>query len=86
MRFFRIAVAALGFFGAFFLPSWVPVVCMIVLALRFRAWEAIALGFFIDLAWYTPLNAEGLSLVPLFTLISIALVWGFEPLRVEFLR
>jgi hypothetical protein len=80
MKLLRIAVAVIGFLSAIFLPWWIPVICIIILALRWRAWEAIFLGVFMDLLWLSP----GVGL-PLFTIFAIAIVWVFEPLRNEFL-
>ena len=79
----RIAVATLGFVGAAYISPLVPAVCIGLLALRFRAWEAIALGAFVDFMW----QPAGSLIVhmPLFTLASIAIVWVLEPLRSEFL-
>jgi len=78
----RIGVAALGFFGALYISPWVPVVCIVLLAIRFRAWEAIVLGVFIDLMW---LPGGHFASLPLFTMGSIVVVWLLEPLRSEFL-
>jgi len=83
MMIFRIVVAVIGFAGALWAPWFVPAICIFLLALRFRAWEAIALGVFMDLLWLSPESLfHGL---PLFTIGSILVVWAFEPLRSEFL-
>ena len=79
----RIALAAIGFWGAIFFPPWVPALCILLLAVRFRAWEAILLGLFVDLLWLSP--QSGFHGLPLFTLGAIIVVWAFEPLRSEFL-
>ncbi len=79
----RIAVALIGFLGAIFWTWWVPVICMVLLSLRFRAWEVVILGTFMDLLWLSP--GGGFHGFPVFTVLSIAIVWVFEPLRVEFL-
>ncbi|HEV3245532.1 MAG TPA: hypothetical protein VG102_04205 [Candidatus Paceibacterota bacterium] len=79
----RIIVAVVGFFGAIFAPWWIPAACIVLLSLRFRAWEAIALGVFMDLLWFSPETSfHGL---PLLTIGAIVIVWAFEPLRSEFL-
>src|SRR3989344_1387333 len=55
----RFAVGAVGIAGAFFLPWWVPLACMIGLSLRYPAWEVLFLGLVIDLhciglqSWYS---------------------------------
>jgi hypothetical protein len=75
----RILLSLLGVFGAIFGPAWLPVVPMVLLSIRFRAWEVIALGLFVDLLWLPGLH------FPIFLALSIALVWAFEPLRKELL-
>lgn len=83
----RVALAAFGFFGTVLLPPWAPLLAMLLLSLRFDAWEAIAIGFFADLAWFAPAEGGGLlASLPLFTLAGLALAWGLEPLRREFIR
>ena len=54
MTILRIIVAVIGFFSAIFLPWWIPAICIVLLSLRFRAWEAIVLGVFMDLLWLSP--------------------------------
>lgn len=83
MTFLRAIIAVAGFIGAVFLPWWIPAICIALLALRWRAWEAIVLGLFMDLLWLSPNSIfHGF---PVFTLGAILLVWALEPLRVEFL-
>ena len=83
MTYLRIALALIGFLGALWFPWYVPAICIFLLALRFRAWEAIALGVFMDLLWFSPDSLfHGL---PVFTIGAIVVVWAFEPLRSEFL-
>ncbi|MBV9159420.1 MAG: hypothetical protein JO019_02360 [Candidatus Kaiserbacteria bacterium] len=79
----RPALAVIGFLGAMIAPPWVPIACIVLLALRFRAIEAIAIGFFTDMLW---IGAPETHALPLFTIASIIIVWGLEPLRLEFLR
>jgi len=79
----RILVALIGFIGALVAPAWLPMLCIVLLALRFSAVEAIALGFFMDMLW---LPAGFPHALPLYTMASIIIVWGLEPLRLEFLR
>ena len=76
-------LSALGFSGAVLAPAWVPLVAMVLLALRYSAWEILGIGLLVDLLW----RAAGVSFahLPLFTLIALILVWGLEPLRSEFL-
>lgn len=79
---FRIGVAAVGFIGALFGIVWIPISCIVLLALRFRSWEALVLGLMIDLTWM-PLGTE--FALPIFTVGSIFIVWALEPLRLELL-
>lgn len=80
---FRLAIAVVGFLGALIAPAWVPMLCIVLLAVRFRAAEAIAIGFFMDMLWLPSAFPDAL---PLYTIASIIIVWGLEPLRLEFLR
>lgn len=78
----RVAIAVIGFLGAFFAPWWVPLVCILMLALRYPAWEALFIGLIMDLLW---LPGEGFE-IPVFLIASIVLVWICAPLRNQFLR
>lgn len=78
----RVFVALIGFFGALFAPWWVPVICMVLLSLRFTAWEVPFIGLLIDLLWLPGNNTVS---IPVFTLIGIVLVWVASPLRKQFL-
>ena len=78
----RIFVAFVGFVGALFAPWWVPLICMILLSLRFTAWEVPFIGLLIDFLWLP--SGTGFH-PPLFMLIGIALVWIASPLRKQFL-
>ncbi len=82
-RYIRGAIAVLGVISVFVFPVWVGIVCIIVLALRYRAWEAILIGALIDLTWLP--SAGIIHPLPLFTILSIIIVWGLEPLRAQFL-
>ncbi len=83
MNNFRLAIAAIGFIGGFIAPPWIPMLCIVVLALRFRATEAIVLGLLIDVLW---LPAGFPAALPVYTILAVVIVWGLEPLRLEFLR
>ncbi len=80
----RVAVAILGFVGAIFLPWYVPAACIVLLSLRFPAVEAILLGASMDLLWLP--SDSFFQSMPLFTIGALILVWGFEPLRKQFLQ
>lgn len=55
---------------------------MTILAARYAAWEAIVLGICVDFI-FTP--ATFVHPFPIFSIVALVLVWGFEPLRNEFL-
>lgn len=79
----RISIAIIGFTGAVFFSWWVPVICIVLLAIRWRAWEAILLGLLMDMLWLSP--ASPWHGFPFFTIGAILIVWLLEPVRVEFL-
>ena len=81
---FRTIVFLIGAISAMLLSPWIAALCIVVLSVRYRAYEAVALGAFLDLLWL-PHDSLLFSL-PLCTIVSLLLVWGFEPLRAEFLR
>jgi hypothetical protein len=77
----RIALAVLGFLSA--IAGWplLTALIIIVLSLRYRAYEALCIGLVTDFLWQ-PAGAH----LPLFTLGAIILVWVLEPVRAEFMR
>jgi len=75
----RAFAAVFGFFGALFMPMWVPIAAIIFLAIFWRAWEALLLGLFMALLW-SPSHG-----IPFFPIGAILVVWICEPLRSEFL-
>ncbi len=81
---YRIAICILGACAAVFLYPWVTALCIVALAVRYRAIEAIGLGALLDFLWLP--HDTVLTMLPLCTIVAIILVWGFEPLRLEFLR
>jgi len=82
----RLILSGAGILGALFAPPWVPLLVMILLSIRYSAWEVLAIGLLVDLMWFTPSAVDGLlGLFPLFTIAGVALLWGLEPLRSEFL-
>ena len=78
----RVFVAIAGFSGVVFAPWWLPVICMVLLSLRYAAWEVPLIGLLMDLAW---LPAGGHLAIPVFTLLGIAVVWLTSPLRRQLL-
>ena len=79
----RALIGTVGFLGVMIAPPWVPMLCIVLLSLRFSAVEAVLLGFLMDMMWLPEVFPHGL---PLYTIASIIIVWGLEPLRLEFLR
>lgn len=75
----RIFLSLLGLFGALFGPAWLPIVPMVLLSMRYRAWEILALGLLVDFLWLPGIRP------PLFLISAIVIVWAFEPLRKELL-
>jgi hypothetical protein len=70
---------------------WVPLAFIAALSLRWRAWEVLLIGLFMDFMWYAPGAAAGVGGItfvsfPIFTFLAVAVVWLLEPLRVEILR
>lgn len=80
----RILLGITGVVGVLMVSPWVPVVCMVVLAFRYRAWEVVVLGLLIDFAWQPA--GTILHAFPYFTVFAILVVWAFEPIRAQFLR
>jgi hypothetical protein len=78
----RILLALAGLFGALFAPWWVPLICMILLSLRYPAWEVPLTGLLMDLVW---LPSGGHFAIPLFTILGIIIVWLAAPLRRQLL-
>ena len=79
----RTILTVIGAVGAVFFSPWVTAVCIVVLCFRFRAIEAVFLGALIDFLWLP--HDTLLTMFPLCTIVSLVIVWGFEPLRLEFL-
>ncbi len=78
----RVALALAGFFGVLFAPWWVPLSCMILLSLRYAAWEVPLIGLLLDFLWLP--SGEHFA-VPIFTLLGIIVVWAASPLRRQLL-
>jgi hypothetical protein len=79
----RLLIALAGLFAVFFAPPYVPLLCMLLLCLRFRAWEALCIGFLMDMVW---LPQASFHVIPFFAIAAIAMVWALEPLRLQLLR
>ena len=72
----RVGIATVGFLSAFVAPWWVPMLAIILLAFRFRAWEALLIGLLVDLLWLP--TGSPLPPGPFFTIVSIAILLGVE--------
>ncbi len=77
---FRALLAALAVVGALVAPWWLPAACMLLLSLRFDAWEVPLIGLWVDLLWLPTPHS-----IPWFTLYGIAVVWLAAPLRKQLL-
>jgi len=83
MTYLRIVLAAFAFLATVLGLPWAVLISMVLLALRFRAWEVLIIGVVMDFLW---LPSESLIWpLPLFTIGALLLVWGLEPLRNEML-
>lgn len=80
----RVALFLIGCLCALFFSPVLTALCIVALALVYDAWEAILLGFMMDLMWQT--SALSLDTLPYFTIGAIVIVWAFAPLRAQFLR
>ena len=78
----RAAIAIVAVLGVFVALWWVPLVCMILLALRYPAWEVPVIGLLMDFLW---LPGSGHFVIPLFMIGGIGIVWICAPLRDQFL-
>ena len=75
----RILLGLWGLWAVLFGPWWLPLVPIVLLSMRFRAWEGIFLGLLMDFLWLPAYH------VPFYFLGALAIVWFFEPLREELL-
>ncbi len=76
----RTLLSLIGVLSVFVAPIWVPVVCAVCLALRWRAWEVLVIGALIDIVWLPSTVMYG---IPLALSLSLIVVWMFEPVRRE---
>ena len=72
MAFFGLVATILG-------PWWLPLVPIVLLSLRFQAWEAILIGLLMDFIWLPAFH------IPYYLLVSVIIVWLLEPMREELL-
>lgn len=79
----RIALTIVGLWGLVFAHPAVPLLCIVLLSLAYRSFEALALGLLVDFAWQ-PVGL--LHPLPYCTIAAIVIVWALEPLRTQLLR
>ncbi len=82
-RIVRVALIVAAIAGALCAPLWVPLSCMLALSVRYRAVEVPFIGLCVDLLWLPSVGWA--HPLPLFTILGVALLWLFEPLRRELL-
>lgn len=75
----RILLAIALYASVVLAPWWCALALALALSFRFRAWEVIGAGILYDLLWLP--GSVTLESLPYATLISLALVFGLEPLR-----
>jgi hypothetical protein len=82
----RVLLGVIMFMSVVFAPWWVPALVALGLTLRFRAWEVILAGMFMDLYWMPSyVSFTSFDSIPLATIVAIALVFGLEPVRKQLL-
>lgn len=69
------ATLILGVFG---LP-WLALMCTIALCLRYRAWEIVAIGMYLDLLWLP--NGVSVESPPIATIVACVLLLSLEMFR-----
>ncbi len=78
---FRVLLGV-AMFGGALIVWWLGVLCAVALSLRYRAWEVILFGAFLDVLW---LPHEQLYGIPIATCSALIIVWTLEPLRRQFM-
>lgn len=82
----RLTLGTLLFVSVLFMPPYVTAVFALALALRWRAWEVVAAGIFMDFLWLpASVPFTSFQVLPYATLISIVVVVCLEPLRRQLL-
>lgn len=78
----RALLVLVSLVSVFFAPWWITALCALILAVRWRSWEVIVLGVFVDALWLPHSFFYGF---PVATFLAIVAVWVLEPLRNELL-
>lgn len=82
----RAFLGTLCFLSVIFAPWWVTLSIAIIICLRFRAWEVVAAGIFMDLYWMPfSVSLGSWGAFPCATLASIVILIVLEPLRRQLL-
>lgn len=82
----RLFLGIVMFWGILFASWWLPLMCAVLLTLRFRAWEVILAGMFMDLYWMPELvTLTSFDSIPMATIIAVVLVFALEPVRRQLL-
>lgn len=69
-------------FASALLAWWIGVFFALALSVRYRSWEVILFGIFLDVQW---LPSGALYGIPVATCASLCIVWALEPLRRQFM-
>lgn len=79
----RVLLLIAACISVLYAPWWLTIGFVLASSLRFPAWEMLFIGMWMDfltlppeLSWYS---------LPVFTIASLAIVWGFDPIRAEFM-
>ena len=81
----RIYLGVALFASVVFAPPYITAVFAFALATRWRAWEVIAAGIFMDLLWLPSGTGFSYMAFPYATIITTIAVFGLEPLRRQLL-
>jgi hypothetical protein len=79
----RWALSGFGFFSVIFLSPLFALMAVVLLSLRYRAWEVLFIGLLMDLLWLP--SGSFLYAVPISTILAATIVWLLEPLREQLL-
>jgi hypothetical protein len=65
--------------SSLFAPIWAVIILAGITSFRYRLWELLLIGLFIDFIYLPTGGFMGFPYIA--TVISLILVWGLEPLR-----
>lgn len=78
----RMIVALVALVATIYGAAGIVLVSIIAGTVIFASWEIVLIALLFDLTWTPALSLHSL---PWYTLLSLALLWGTEPVRREFL-